>query len=59
MTETLFERTQQDLRRRKQNVLNGKINSIPTPFKRFKKYFTGLEQGCYTCVTSYSKGKFL
>lgn len=52
----LFERTQQSLIKRKENIENGNINSIPTPFKRFKNDFIGLEQGCYTCITSFTKG---
>ena len=54
----LFERTQQSLIKRRDNLLNGNINSIPSPFKRFKNDFVGLEQGCYTCITSFTKGKF-
>lgn len=55
----LFERTQQSLIKRKENIENGNINSIPSPFKRFMNDFLGLEQGCYTCITSFTKGKFL
>ena len=36
--------------------MNGKINSITSPFLRFKNDFVGLEQGCFYCVTSYTKG---
>ena len=53
---SLFERTQQTLIKRKQNIENGKVNSIPSPFKRFINDFVGLEQGSYTVVTSYTKG---
>lgn len=52
----LFERTQQSLIKRRNNLLNGNINSIPSPFKRFKNDFVGLEQGCYSCITSFTKG---
>jgi threonine-phosphate decarboxylase len=52
----LFERTQQSVIKRKENIENGNINSIPSPFKRFKNDFIGLEQGCYTCITSFTKG---
>ena len=55
---SLFERTQQTLIKRKENIENGKVNSIPSPFKRFINDFVGLEQGSYTVVTSYTKGKF-
>jgi replicative DNA helicase len=52
----LFERTQQSLIKRKENIENGNINSIPSPFRRFMNDFLGLEQGCYTCITSFTKG---
>lgn len=54
----LFERTQQSLIKRKRNIEQGNINTIPSPFTRFKNDFVGLEQGCYYCVTSFTKGKF-
>lgn len=52
----LFNRTQQGLIKRRDNLLNGNVNSIPSPFQRFKNDFVGLEQGCYTLITSYTKG---
>lgn len=52
----LFERTQQSLIKRRENLLNGNINSIPSPFKRFKNDFVGLEQNSYLLISSYSKG---
>lgn len=45
-----------DLKKRRQNLLNGNINSIPTPFKRFENDFIGIERACYYCITSYTKG---
>lgn len=52
----LFERTQQSLIKRKENIEKGNINSIPSPFKRFKNDFVGLEQGRFDIITSYTKG---
>lgn len=52
----LFNRTQQSLIKRRENLLNGNINSIPSPFKRFQNDFVGLEQGSYLLLSSYSKG---
>ena len=46
----------EDLKKRRQNLLNGNINSIPTPFKRFENDFIGIERACYYCITSYTKG---
>ena len=54
----LFERTQQSLIKRKQNIEQGNINTIPSPFRRFKNDFVGLEQSTFSCITSYTKGKF-
>lgn len=53
---SLFDRTQQSLIKRKQNVEQGNINSIPSPFSRFRNDFVGLEQGRYDIVTSFTKG---
>lgn len=55
---TLFERTLEALIKKRNNLLNGAINSIPSPFQRFRSDFHGLEQGQYICVTSFTKGKF-
>lgn len=53
----LFERTQQGLIKRKQNVESGNVNSIPSPFLRFRNDFVGLEQSTYGIVTSFTKGR--
>jgi len=54
--ESLFERSQKYLKERRDNILNGQINSIASPFKRFRDDFVGFEQGQYLCITSYTKG---
>lgn len=56
MSEGLVQRAMNNLKKRRQNLLDGKINSIPSPFKRFSNDFIGIEQGCYYLLTSYSKG---
>lgn len=53
---TLRERTMDNLRKRRENLINGNINSIPSPFVRFSNDFIGLEQGTYYGITSYTKG---
>ena len=53
---TLFKRSLQTLIAKRENLLNGSINSIPAPFPRFRSDFHGLEQGQYLCVTSFTKG---
>lgn len=52
----LTERTLNYLQERKDKILNGGINSIPSPFPRFSSDFIGVEQGKYYCVTASTKG---
>ena len=44
------------LEERRQRIVSGGLNCIPSPFKRFRGDFPGLEQSQYMCVTSYTKG---
>lgn len=53
---SLKERVLGNLKRRKEKLLNGGINSIPSPFLRFSDDFIGIEQGSYHVVTSTTKG---
>jgi hypothetical protein len=55
MSEGLVQRAIANLKKRRQNLLDGKINSIPSPFKRFSNDFIGLEQGMSMGITSFSK----
>lgn len=43
------------LEKRRQNILNGNINCIPSPFKRFSDDFPGIEQGKYYLVSAATK----
>jgi len=52
----LFEDSMQRLRNRRQRIIDGKVNCLPSPFKRFTNYYPGLEQEQYICVTSFTKG---
>lgn len=52
----LYERTLDILKKRRLNILEGGINSIPTSFRRFSDDFIGVEQSTYYCVTSVTKG---
>lgn len=52
----LVARTLDYLEERRQNVLNGGINSIPSPFKRFSNDFIGFEQKAYYLFSSFTKG---
>lgn len=53
---SLRERVYKEIVDKRQKLLDGNINSIPTPFTRFKDDFIGIEQGTYICVTSFTKG---
>lgn len=49
------ERIMTDLRQRRQNVMEGNINCIPSPFGRFRNGFCGIEQGKYYLISGLSK----
>lgn len=52
----LIDRVINNLEERRNNILNGNINSIPSPFKRFRDDFVGIEQGQYVVITAPTKG---
>lgn len=54
--ESLIDRVINNLESRRNNILTGNINSIPSPFKRFRNDFIGIEQGQYVVVTAPTKG---
>ena len=43
----LIERVLQNLRERREKILKGEVNCIPSPFSRFRSEFAGIEQGRY------------
>lgn len=53
---SIVNRTLDYFKRRREKLLNGGINSIPSPFIRFQSDFIGIEQGKYYCITSSTKG---
>lgn len=53
--EGLKDRVLRNLKERRERVLNGHINSIPSPFVRFRNDFLGIEQGKYYVVTGSTK----
>ena len=55
MENTLVNRTLEYLQTRRDKILSGGINSIPSPFVRFRDAFVGIEQGKYYCVTGSTK----
>ena len=52
----LSERVINNLKERRDRLLNGDINSIPSPFKRFRDDLVGIEQAKFYMVTSKTKG---
>ena len=52
----LVERALFNLQKRRMNIINGNINSIPSPFRRFKRDFIGFEQGSFLGISSFTKG---
>lgn len=53
---SLREETNTLLRARRQRLLDGGVNTIPSPFRRFSRDFLGWEQATYFIVTSFTKG---
>jgi hypothetical protein len=45
--ENLIDRTLKHIKARREKVLKGGVNCIPSPFKRFRKDFVGIEQKKY------------
>jgi len=52
---SLFERTLNFVKERRDRILSGKINCIPIPFKRFSQEWPGIEQGKSLLFTANSK----
>src|SRR5574344_1084009 len=52
----LFDRAINDIQQRRNKILKGEINCIPSRFTRFSNDFIGIEQACYTIITSGTKG---
>lgn len=55
MSEGLIQRVLVNLRDRRQRILKGGINCIPSPFKNFRNDFPGIEQGKYYLISGASK----
>ena len=51
----VVERTLQYLRKRRENVISGNVNCIPSPFKSFRNDFVGTEQETYYLVSGVQK----
>lgn len=55
--DNLIDRALDNIKKRRQNILDGNVNSLPPPFPRFADDFIGFEQGSFLTITSYTKGK--
>lgn len=55
-SQSLVDRTLQSMKDRRQRILDGGVNCVPSPFKRFSEDFCGIEQDTYYCITSFTKG---
>lgn len=53
---SLRKRVLGNLEKRRNTLLSGGINSIPSPFIRFREDFIGIEQGKYYVISSSTKG---
>lgn len=53
---SLRDRVMLSLEERRERLLNNKLNCIPSPFKRFREDFIGIEQGSHIVVTASTKG---
>ena len=47
----LKDRVIQNLKKRRDNIINGNINCIPFPFPNFRNDIPGIEQGKYYQIT--------
>ena len=52
---SLVQRTIRIIEDRRENILQGRINCIPSPFKSFRYDFPGIEQGCYYLISGAAK----
>lgn len=53
---SLREEIYNNIKERRQRLIDGKVNSIPSPFVRFSDDFIGLEQGIFMVITAMTKG---
>lgn len=51
----MIQRILKSLRDRRNNILSGNVNCIPSPFVRFRNDFPGIEQGRYYLISASTK----
>lgn len=54
-SEGLVDRVLTDLENRRQRVINGEVNCIPSPFRVFQNDYPGIQQGMYYLISGASK----
>lgn len=52
---SLIERVLENAKERREKILSGKVNCIPSPFKTFRYDFPGVELGTYYLVSGGAK----
>ena len=52
----IINETLESIKHRRQRILEGNVNCIESPFKRFSEDFVGIEQQTYYITTSFTKG---
>lgn len=52
---SLVERVLSQLKERRERVLSGEVNCIPSSFSRFRNDFVGIEQGRYYLISAHQK----
>ncbi len=53
--EALTQKVMNYLYERRENLIEGKVNCIPSPFVSFRNEFVGIEQETYYCITANQK----
>ena len=51
----IYKRVIQDIEDKRERVLSGEVNCLPSPFKRYRDTWPGIEQGKYLIVTANVK----
>ena len=55
----LINRTIESIKKKRDIIISGNVNCIPSPFERFSSDFIGIEQGRYYLVSANQKGGIL
>lgn len=53
---SIIKSTIDNIKKKRKNAISGNLNCIPSPYKRFRKDFPGIEKGIMCTITSFTKG---